>query len=55
MYATFCAQSRYYNKRVCPSKNEPQQGISNLERDREGDRERERGVGRGEKERGVGG
>jgi hypothetical protein len=34
-----------YNKRVCPTKNEPQQGISYLERARE----------RGERERGVGG
>jgi hypothetical protein len=29
-----------YNKRVCPTKNEPQQGISYLERAREGVRER---------------
>jgi hypothetical protein len=29
-----------YNKRVCPTKNEPQQGISYLEREREGVRER---------------
>jgi hypothetical protein len=42
-----------YNKRVCPTKNEPQQGISYLERAREGGeregegvRERERWVGR---------
>ena len=34
------------NKRVRPTKNEPQQGISNLEREREG--VRERGVGGGE-------
>ena len=34
-----------YNKRVRPTKNEPQQGISYLERAREGVRERERGVG----------
>jgi hypothetical protein len=33
-----------YNKRVCPTKNEPQQGISYLER--EGGGEREKG-GRG--------
>ncbi len=38
-----------YNKRVCPTKNEPQQRISYLEREREG--VRERGVGRGERER----
>ncbi len=31
-----------YNKRVRPTKNEPQQGISYLERAREGVRERER-------------
>jgi hypothetical protein len=31
-----------YNKRACPTKNEPQQGISSLEREREGG-ERERG------------
>jgi hypothetical protein len=31
-----------YNKRVCPTKNEPQQGISYLEREREGVRESER-------------
>jgi hypothetical protein len=52
-----------YNKRACPTKNEPQQEISYLEREREGG-ERERGVGRGkrercvrvrERERGVGG
>jgi hypothetical protein len=31
------------NKRVCPTKNEPQQGISYLERAREGgERERKR-------------
>jgi hypothetical protein len=37
--------SSLYNKRVCPTKNEPQQGISYLERAREGgERERERGV-----------
>ncbi len=30
-----------YNKRVRPSKNEPQQGISYLEREREGVREAE--------------
>jgi hypothetical protein len=29
-----------YNKIVCPTKNEPQQGISYLEREREGVRER---------------
>jgi hypothetical protein len=29
-----------YNKRVRPTKNEPQQGISYLEREREGVRER---------------
>ena len=29
-----------YNKRVCPTKNEPQQGISYLQREREGVRER---------------
>ncbi len=29
-----------YNKRQCPSKNEPQQGISYLEREGEGMRER---------------
>jgi hypothetical protein len=40
-----------YNKRACPTKNEPQQGISYLEREREGLRERE--VGRGKRERGV--
>jgi hypothetical protein len=31
-----------YNKRVRPTKNEPQQGISYLERERD-ERERERG------------
>ncbi len=31
-----------YNKRVCPTKNETKQGISYLEREREGVRERER-------------
>jgi hypothetical protein len=31
-----------YNKRACPTKNEPQQGISYLERERAGVRERER-------------
>jgi hypothetical protein len=41
-----------YNKRACPTKNEPQQGISYLEREREG--VRVRGVARGER-RGVGG
>jgi hypothetical protein len=40
-----------YNKRACPTKNEPQQGISYLERERVG--VRERGVGRGKRERGV--
>jgi hypothetical protein len=30
-----------YNKRACPTKNEPQQGISYLERERAGERERE--------------
>jgi hypothetical protein len=30
-----------YNKTVRPTKNEPQQGISYLEREREGARERE--------------
>ncbi len=35
-------QDNLYNKRACPTKNEPQQGISSLEREREGD-ERERG------------
>jgi hypothetical protein len=35
-----------YNKRVCPTKNEPQLGISYLEKEREGVRERETGVGR---------
>jgi hypothetical protein len=39
-----------YNKRACPTKNKPQQGISFLEREKEG--VRERGVGRGERERG---
>jgi hypothetical protein len=39
-----------YNKRACPTKNEPQQGISYLEREREGVRE-----GGGERKRGVGG
>ncbi len=29
-----------YNKRACPTKNEPQQGISYLERERAGVRER---------------
>ncbi len=28
--------NRLYNKRACPTKNEPQQGISSLEREREG-------------------
>jgi len=42
-----------YNKRQCPSKNEPQQGISYLEREREGVCVRE---GReGVRERGAGG
>jgi hypothetical protein len=36
-----------YNKRACPTKNEPQrQGISYLEREREGIREREGRPGR---------
>ncbi len=39
-----------YNKRACPTKNEPQQGISYLEREREG--VREKGVGGGKRERG---
>jgi hypothetical protein len=34
-------ENNLYNKRVRPTKNEPQQGISNLEREREGVRERE--------------
>jgi hypothetical protein len=38
-----------YNKRACPTKHEPQQGISYLERERKG--VKERGVGRGERER----
>jgi hypothetical protein len=38
-----------YNKRVCPTKNEPQQGISYLEREREGVNEKR--VGGGERER----
>jgi hypothetical protein len=48
-----------YNKRACPTKNEPQQGISYLEREREGVREREgwegvreRGVSGSEREKG---
>ncbi len=32
-----------YNKRACPTKNKPQQGISYLERERKGVCERERG------------
>jgi hypothetical protein len=36
--------SYLYNKRACPTKNEPQQGISYLERARAGgEREREMG------------
>jgi hypothetical protein len=35
-------QNNLYYKRVCPTKNEPQQGISYLERERDrGERERE--------------
>jgi hypothetical protein len=33
-------RTKLYNKRACPTKNEPQQGISSLEREREGVRER---------------
>jgi hypothetical protein len=40
--ATSKFTAHLYNKRACPTKNEPQQGISSLERDREGG-ERERG------------
>jgi hypothetical protein len=48
------AQELYlYNKRACPTKNEPQQGISYLVRERE--EVRVRGVGRGEREREKGG
>ncbi len=39
-----------YNKRACPTKKEPQQGISYLEREREGVRER---GWEGVRERGV--
>jgi hypothetical protein len=42
-----------YNKRVCPIKNEPQQGISYLEREREGVGGRE--GWEGVRDRGVGG
>jgi hypothetical protein len=35
-----------YNKRACPTKNEPQQGISYLERERAGVRDREGLAGR---------
>jgi hypothetical protein len=38
--------SIYIKIRVCPTKNEPQHGISNLEREREGVRERGRRVSR---------
>jgi hypothetical protein len=42
-----------YNKRACPTKNEPQQGISYLEREREGwGGVRERGVSGNEREKG---
>ena len=43
-----------YNKRACPTKNEPQQGISYLERETEGVREREGRVCERERE-GAGG
>jgi hypothetical protein len=43
--------SNLYNKKACPTKNEPQQGISYMERKRVG--VRERAVGRGKRERGV--
>ncbi len=40
-----------YNKRVCPTKNEPKQlGISYLEREREGPRGEREGGGEREKE-----
>ncbi len=39
-------ESYLYNKRVRPTKNEPQQGISYLEREREGVREKKGQAGR---------
>ncbi len=42
MFLTISTLNLLYNKRVRPTKNEPQQGISYLERAREGC-ERERG------------
>ena len=49
---SYVYSSKYlYNKRACPTKNEPQQGISYLEREREGVRERE--GWEGVRERGV--
>jgi len=45
----FLLSTKYhlYNKRVCPTKNEPQlQGISYLEREREEVREKEEQAGR---------
>jgi hypothetical protein len=47
-FKSFCLRNVFnlYNKRVCPTKNEPQQGISNLEREREGVKERGRRVSR---------
>ncbi len=41
----FYVPHNLYNKRACPTKNQPQQGISYLEREREGVREREGWVG----------
>jgi len=46
-YHNFYKQTKYmYNKRVRPTKNEPQQGITYLEREREGVRDREGRAGR---------
>ena len=55
MFLTISTLNLLYNKRVRPTKNEPQQGISYLERAREGC-ERERGGWMGFKVRlGLGG
>ncbi len=53
-----CKNTYLYNKGVRPTKNEPQQGISYLERgteERRGEREREREGGVQEREREGGG